>query len=643
MLEFNIERFKRLPVQPGIWQGGIFRMPAWVTGEAEKPFRPLIAMWVNPGDPRVSQPSTVENEDPHQVALDNLIDFALELGRKAHRPFAVEVKDQKLAAFLEQRLQGAGTRVDCVPDLPLMQRMLDELAESMAKGKEPPGMLTGDNVEIEQIKRFTESASSFYQARLWEELSDVDLVEILEPLPPPGMRYVSVLGHGGQTFGLGFFDSLKEYEKMCRAAAPGRFSAKNGTWSLTFGDITDLPFADADLWEDHGLPLAGPQAYPCPFWFGPKKQTRRPHAHELTFLEGLLLALAESTSEDMDAGRWSRSVSAGAMETEYRLALVNEVAEPANALGFPGNPHRFRRTMEQDMANLQRVMDEHDFESIEDANAFIQENLNKEQSLKAAPRTPLEQAQELMYDAWEASGRRSRIIARKALEICGDCADAYVLLAEDTSDPAKACELYRKGVEAGERALGADIFTEGMGRFWGILETRPYMRARAGLAQVLWQLGRQAEAVGHYEELLRLNSVDNQGIRYLLAACLLELGDNEKLGKLLDANADDGTAQWTYLRALWCYRREGDTAKARKLAKEALKSNRHLPDLLFGKRRLPERIPQSFHLGHEDEAICCASEMRSGWKATPGALDWLAEMQQGRRGRSNEKKWIKNV
>ena len=48
---------------------------------------------------------------------------------------------------------------------------------------------------------------------------------------------------------------------------------------------------------------------------------------------------------------------------------------------------------------------------------------------------------------------------------------------------------YAKGVEAGEQALGPEGFEEYAGRFWGFLETRPYMRARAGLAAALLKLG----------------------------------------------------------------------------------------------------------------------------------------------------------
>ncbi|HXY17585.1 MAG TPA: tetratricopeptide repeat protein [Gaiellaceae bacterium] len=76
-------------------------------------------------------------------------------------------------------------------------------------------------------------------------------------------------------------------------------------------------------------------------------------------------------------------------------------------------------------------------------------------------------------------------------------------------------------VAAGERALGPRIFAEGAGYFWGLVETRPYMRARAALAALLWKLGRREEALEHARELLRLNPNDNQGIRYQQAKWLL--------------------------------------------------------------------------------------------------------------------------
>jgi hypothetical protein len=44
-----------------------------------------------------------------------------------------------------------------------------------------------------------------------------------------------------------------------------------------------------------------------------------------------------------------------------------------------------------------------------------------------------EQAEDLVYDAWEASGEPRAVLAREALALWPDCADAYVLLAQTTA------------------------------------------------------------------------------------------------------------------------------------------------------------------------------------------------------------------
>jgi tetratricopeptide (TPR) repeat protein len=132
-------------------------------------------------------------------------------------------------------------------------------------------------------------------------------------------------------------------------------------------------------------------------------------------------------------------------------------------------------------------------------------------------------AQDIMYEAWQRATPRSRIaLAHKALEISPLCADAYVLLAQESaSSPEEAQDLFTKGVEAGALALGPNAFKEYHGHFWSFLETRPYMRARAGLAGVMLQRGDTEGAIGHFRDMLKLNPGDNQGVQYTLLACLL--------------------------------------------------------------------------------------------------------------------------
>jgi tetratricopeptide (TPR) repeat protein len=251
----------------------------------------------------------------------------------------------------------------------------------------------------------------------------------------------------------------------------------------------------------------------------------------------------------------------------------------------------------------------------------------------------LDAAQDLMYDAWDAAGKRARVaLARKALAISPLCADAYVLLAQETSRSVpEALDLYRKGVEAGELALGKETFEQDVGHFWGLLETRPYMRARSGLAQALWASGERDDAIGHYRDMLRLNPNDNQGVRYLLAACLQAMERHTDLDALLE-EYDDGSAIWAYTQALGSFRREGDTKRSRSLLGVAAASNGHVPGYLLGERKLPRTRPDYITMGGEDEAIEYVRDFGAGWESTPGAVVWLHGTwpllpKPGRRGR----------
>jgi tetratricopeptide (TPR) repeat protein len=174
-----------------------------------------------------------------------------------------------------------------------------------------------------------------------------------------------------------------------------------------------------------------------------------------------------------------------------------------------------------------------------------------------------------MYDAWDEPNPAKRIaLAHEALKLSTLCADAYVLLAQEEADTVKrALEFYQQGVNAGEKALGADYFQENTGYFWGLLETRPYMRARQGLAETLWRLKRYEEAIQHFRELLKLNPGDNQGNRYALLALLMQLERYDEARSLLEQYEDEWSAVWLYSRVLLEFEKhEESTAASRALS-----------------------------------------------------------------------------
>lgn len=275
-----------------------------------------------------------------------------------------------------------------------------------------------------------------------------------------------------------------------------------------------------------------------------------------------------------------------------------------------GNKIPDRKSNEKVTSDLSRLLENKDFKSEEDLKNFLGSiDINKKIP-DIPPKSATELAQDIIYDAWEASSRKERIkLAREALSISPDCSDAYNLLAEEEARSIEeAKEFYQKGVEAGRRALGEKMFKEDYGHFWGYVPTRPYMRSRAGLMECLWKPGSYDEAIGHAREMLKLNVSDNQGIRYILIAYLAELGRYDELEKFMKKGDywNDCAAERVYTKALLAFVKTGDSKIAQNELKAALRLNKYVPDYLTGKKAVPEILPDRITMGGEDEDYCYA-------------------------------------
>jgi tetratricopeptide (TPR) repeat protein len=258
------------------------------------------------------------------------------------------------------------------------------------------------------------------------------------------------------------------------------------------------------------------------------------------------------------------------------------------------------------------------------ASGSVEGLLRKFASAREKLRSPLVIAQEIADLAWEASRPQEQAdLARQALSVSPDCADAYVILANQTVSRDQAQQLLEEGVAAGQRAIGLKAFETSMGRFWLDQRTRPYMRARLGLAQCLWESGKRAQAVEHYTELLRLNPNDNQGVRYLLLVGLVDLDRDDDAQQLLQRYEHDGSAEWAYTTALLSFRRVGDSAGSRSLLMAASVINQYVPDFLVGNKSMPPVPPSYVSPGGEDEAISYAAQFLRTWRSSAGAIPWL--------------------
>jgi tetratricopeptide (TPR) repeat protein len=314
---------------------------------------------------------------------------------------------------------------------------------------------------------------------------------------------------------------------------------------------------------------------------------------------------------------------------ETSNALTGEKLQDMESKRASKKKRRFDpRAMEVMSARVGRLLSGQNFSSLEEANLFLMENAfgSKLNQLDYNPKAPIELAQYIIWDAFgEPSSRKRVSMAYRALEVCPDCADAYVVLAEDRAfNPTEEIEFYRKGVEAGRRALGAQVLNSPDTSFWSELATRPYMRAMSGLAWTLHEQGESAEAIDLWKELLRLDPTDHQGVRWMLAPALVAKNLLNEALDLLNQFDGEGSAYMLYSRALCLFKMNGDSVEATHGLEHAIAANVHVLEYLLGLRKLPEHPENSFSPGSPEEAYAYISVGIQSWIDTDGALDWIS-------------------
>ena len=81
---------------------------------------------------------------------------------------------------------------------------------------------------------------------------------------------------------------------------------------------------------------------------------------------------------------------------------------------------------------------------------------------------------------------------------------------------------------------------EYIGEFYGVFETRPYIRLRKTYFDTLYYAGMLRPAIREGKEILRLNESDNTGVRFQLILIYAFLGEEAALKKLLSKYKIDG-------------------------------------------------------------------------------------------------------
>lgn len=182
--------------------------------------------------------------------------------------------------------------------------------------------------------------------------------------------------------------------------------------------------------------------------------------------------------------------------------------------------------------------------------------------------------------------------ARKALKLDPDNLDAEFMVAEIASrDELDLLKKLRLAVRHGEQVMESKGYADedSIGHYWGITETRPYMRVRSAYMSLMKDLGMFRGAAAECEEMIRLCENDNLGVRYTLMHLYAILEDEQKALELHQKyDSEEETQMLLPLSVL--YFKLGDLEKADDYLKRLAKANKDTKK--FVKAVLSDKLDQ---------------------------------------------------
>lgn len=276
---------------------------------------------------------------------------------------------------------------------------------------------------------------------------------------------------------------------------------------------------------------------------------------------------------------------------------------------------------------LNDFLKENEGASKEELNKKLQEFMLKYNAgLLHYENTSLDDAYELLEQAERARSKKEAMrLAQEAYKKDSACFDAIIFLSSLENTNEKRDAVLEEGLENERKRLEQQNFfvKENKGMFYGLYETRPYMRGLFAKAYNLVQDGKMRQAIGVCKEILELNENDNLGARYLLLALYAYLEEEKELLKLAKKYDEDNLEFLFPLLIL--YYKKGDNEKAIQYVEEINKANPHVLKLFKNTLKHDFEDYGFYRIGDASEVMMYIEHYIFLFDGTPGIKEFFIE------------------
>jgi hypothetical protein len=293
VLPFDRAHLSRLPQTFDVWQVGARQLDTAVRA-GDREVRPwMTGVFSSTEGLMLAFELTQERPEPAQVWQLLLRAMQKPEVGEPHRPTEVQFAEESgWAKALQPSLDALGVEGATVPALDGLDALLDELSGQLAS-QGGTALLDMPGVTPDAVGGLFDAAAVFYRLAPWKKTGERPIRIECERFES-GPWYAVVLGQGGMTSGLVLYDDLATLLRIQQGDMPEEENARQtAALAVVFGGPEDLPPQDVAAVEQHGWPVAAPDAYPSVYRMEPGLSMRPPLAWEVELLEGALRAVPE--------------------------------------------------------------------------------------------------------------------------------------------------------------------------------------------------------------------------------------------------------------------------------------------------------------------------------------------------------------
>ncbi|MCE5223027.1 hypothetical protein LLG10_02400 [bacterium] len=327
----------------------------------------------------------------------------------------------------------------------------------------------------------------------------------------------------------------------------------------------------------------------------------------------------------------------------YGYETPNEIEGVPVAFSTPHNMMRAPRNTEIHNTQINYITRSKDFSSIEEINAFLNPiMLNPNNMYKALDEANLSEEEidhlaylEIINEAYQSTGERAMRLVLQSLLYSHKPIDAYLWIANHLSKtPEEIFQMLSMAVETAELTLDKKKRKSEMGQFWNCHEFRPFMRAKANLADFLYSYNTSQEdiqqAIETMETLLEYDLQDHMGIRFLLMGIYSFHEVFDKMDALYQRfPIDHQNPLFLYPMAYKQYFTLGPSHESTKsFLSDAIQKNPYVITLVLDNENIPSYEGSFYHKHSLEEAFYFFNTNYDYFEPDDKMLLWLTEAFQ---------------